>query len=338
MIHQRTVKNKVRATGVGVHLGQRVEMTIRPAPPNTGIVFVRTDLAGAPQVRAHALNVNDTRMSTRIENAESGAHVATVEHLMSAFAGLGVDNAFVDLNAVEVPIMDGSAAPFVFLMQAAGLEEQAVAKRYIRVVKTLELKDKDKTVRLEPHEGFKLRFSIAFDHPVFHGRQNDVELDFGITPFVKEVARARTFGFTHEVEAMRQAGLGRGGSLDNVIVIDDFHVLNPDGLRSEDEFVKHKALDAVGDLYMLGHPVIGAFTGIKSGHAMNNQLVRALLADASSYEWVSFDKPQDLPAAFSLMSLASLASLASHTALSAPTTAPAAAAAIATAATATATS
>jgi len=303
MLKQRTVKNKVSATGVGVHLGHRVEMTIRPAAPNTGIVFCRTDLPGGPTVRAHALNVNDTRMSTRIEDVKTGANVATVEHLMSAFAGLGIDNAYVDLNAVEVPIMDGSAAPFVFLMQAAGIEEQAPAKKYIRVTKTIELKDKDKLVRLEPFNGFKLKFSIAFDHPVFHDRQNDVEIDFADTPFVKEVARARTFGFTHEVEAMRQAGLGRGGSLDNVIVIDDFHVLNPDGLRSEDEFVKHKALDAVGDLYMLGHPLIGAFTGVKSGHAMNNQLVRALLADQSAFEIVTFDKREALPGAFGVMAL-----------------------------------
>jgi UDP-3-O-[3-hydroxymyristoyl] N-acetylglucosamine deacetylase len=307
MIKQRTVKNKVRATGVGVHLGHRVEMTIRPAAPDTGIVFCRTDMAGSPTVRAHALNVNDTRMSTRIEDKTTGANVATVEHLMSAFAGLGIDNAYVDLNAVEVPIMDGSAAPFVFLMQAAGIEEQAPAKKYIRVKKTLSLNDKDKSVRLTPYNGFKINFSIAFDHPVFHDRQNAVELDFAVTPFIKEVARARTFGFTHEVEAMRQAGLGRGGSLDNVIVIDDFHVLNPDGLRSEDEFVKHKALDAVGDLYMLGHPMIGAFTGVKSGHAMNNQLVRALLADQSAFEIVTFDKHDALPDAFGAMAKLTLA-------------------------------
>jgi UDP-3-O-[3-hydroxymyristoyl] N-acetylglucosamine deacetylase len=307
MIKQRTVKNKVRATGVGVHLGHRVEMTIRPAAPDTGIVFCRTDMAGSPTVRAHALNVNDTRMSTRIEDKATGANVATVEHLMSAFAGLGIDNAYVDLNAVEVPIMDGSAAPFVFLMQAAGIEEQAPAKKYIRVKKTLSLNDKDKSVRLTPYNGFKINFSIAFDHPVFHDRQNEVELDFAVTPFIKEVARARTFGFTHEVEAMRQAGLGRGGSLDNVIVIDDFHVLNPDGLRSEDEFVKHKALDAVGDLYMLGHPMIGAFTGVKSGHAMNNQLVRALLADESAFEIVTFDKRDALPDAFGAMANLTLA-------------------------------
>jgi len=301
MLKQRTVKNKVRATGVGVHLGYRVEMVIRPAAPDTGIVFCRTDMPGAPAVRAHALNVNDTRMSTRIEDKKTGATVATVEHLMSAFAGLGIDNAYVDLDAVEVPIMDGSAAPFVYLIQAAGIEEQAALKKYIRLNKTISITDKDKFVSLAPHNGFTLSFTIQYDHPVFHGRQNSVEIDFAETPFVKEVARARTFGFTHEVEAMRQAGLGRGGSLDNVIVVDDFHVLNPDGLRSEDEFVKHKALDAVGDLYMLGHPVIGAFTGVKSGHAMNNQLVRALLADQSAYEIVTFDKLASLPNAFGRM-------------------------------------
>ena len=304
MIKQRTVKNKVSATGVGVHLGHRVNMLIRPAPPDTGIVFCRTDMPGMPAVRAHALNVNDTRMSTRIEDKRTGANVATVEHLMSAFAGLGIDNAYVDLDAVEVPIMDGSAAPFVFLMQSAGIEEQARPKKYLRLKKALEIRNQDKLVRLEPFDGFKVRFSIAFDHPVFHGRRNEVEIDFAEMPFVKEIARARTFGFTHEVEAMRQAGLGRGGSLDNVIVIDDFHVLNRDGLRSEDEFVRHKALDAVGDLYMMGYPMIGAFVGIKSGHAMNNQLVRTLLADKDAYDIVTFDKRDALPAAFGNMALA----------------------------------
>src|SRR5258706_2947194 len=303
MIKQRTLKNKVRATGVGVHLGQRVEMVVRPAAPDTGIVFCRSDMSGAPTVRAHALNVNDTRMSTRIENPANGARVATVEHLMSAFAGLGIDNAYVDLSAEEVPIMDGSAGPFVFLLQSAGIEEQAKAKRYIRVKKTIELKDKDRVVRLEPFNGFKLRFAIDFDHPVFDESASEIEIDFGTVSFVKEVARARTFGFTHEVEAMRSMGLGRGGSLDNVIVIDDFRVLNAEGLRFDDEFVKHKALDAVGDLYMLGHPLIGAVYCFKSGHAMNNQLVRTLLADESAWEFVTFDKREQLPRAFGNMSL-----------------------------------
>lgn len=304
LIKQRTLKNKTRATGVGVHLGQRVEMMIRPAPPDTGIVFVRTDLSGAPTVKAHALNVNDTRMSTRIEDAKSGARVATVEHLMSAFAGLGIDNAYVDIDNEEVPIMDGSAAPFIFLMQNAGIEEQGKAKRYIRVTKSIELADKDRFVSLSPFSGFKLNFNIQFDHPVFAKAGNDIEIDFSKVSFARDVARARTFGFTHEVEAMRAAGLGRGGSLDNVIVIDDFRVLNSDGLRFDDEFVKHKTLDAVGDLYMLGHPVIGAFRGVKSGHAMNNQLVRALLADSEAHEFVTFDRRDRLPDAFGNMALA----------------------------------
>ena len=305
MIKQRTLKNKVRATGVGVHLGQRVEVLIRPAAPDTGIVFCRTDLPGAPMVRAHALNVNDTRMSTRIENPESGARVATVEHLMSAFAGLGIDNAYVDLSAEEVPIMDGSAGPFVFLLQSAGIEEQGRAKRYISVKKHIELKEKDRYVALTPFNGFKLKFTIEFDHPVFDKAASDIEIDFADVSFAKEIARARTFGFTHDVEMLREMGLGRGGSLDNAIVIDDFRVLNSEGLRFDDEFVKHKALDAVGDLYMLGHPLIGAFHGIKSGHAMNNQLVRMLLADETAFEFVTFDKRDQLPAAFSNMALAS---------------------------------
>ncbi len=306
MIKQRTLKNKTRATGVGVHLGHRVEMSIRPAPPDTGIVFCRTDLPGAPMVKAHALNVHDTRMSTRIEDKKTGARAATVEHLMSAFAGLGIDNAYVDLSAEEVPIMDGSAGPFVFLLQAAGIEEQGKAKRYIRVTKRVELKDHDRRVSLTPFNGFKLLFNIQFDHPVFAKSASDIEIDFANVSFMRDVARARTFGFTHEVEAMRAAGLGRGGSLDNVIVIDDYRVLNADGLRFDDEFVKHKTLDAVGDLYMLGHPLIGAFHGVKSGHAMNNQLVRALLADESAWEYVTFDKAEKLPAAFGNMALSSL--------------------------------
>ena len=304
MIKQRTLKNKVRATGVGVHLGQRVEMMIRPAPADNGIVFCRTDLPGAPTVRAHALNVNDTRMSTRIEDAKTGARAATIEHLMSAFAGLGIDNAYVDLSAEEVPIMDGSAGPFIFLLQSAGIEEQGRVKRYMRVKKTIEIRDQDRFVSLSPFNGFKLKFNIQFDHPVFEKSASDVEIDFAKVSFAKEVARARTFGFTHEVEAMRSAGLGRGGSLDNVIVIDDFRVLNTEGLRFDDEFVKHKTLDAVGDLYMLGHPLIGAFHGIKSGHAMNNRLVRALLADETAWEFVTFDKREQLPAAFGNMALA----------------------------------
>lgn len=301
MILQRTLKNVIRATGVGVHTGTKVVMALRPAPVDTGIVFCRTDQPGNPEVRAHALNVTDTRMATVIEG--NGARISTVEHLMSAFAGLGIDNAYVDVSAEEVPIMDGSAAPFVFLLQSAGIEEQDRPKQYLRVKKPVVIQAGDKVARLEPFNGFKLSFSIEFNHPVFAQSASQVEIDFAKVSFVKEVARARTFGFTHEVEMMRERGLGRGGSLDNVIVIDDFHVLNAEGLRFEDEFVKHKALDAVGDMYMLGHPLIGAFHGHKSGHALNNQLVRALLADQTAYEMVTFDKPEQLPQAFANLRL-----------------------------------
>ena len=296
MIRQRTLKTSVRATGVGLHTGTKVTLVLRPAQPDTGIVFCRSDLPGAPAIPAHALNVTDTRMATVLE--KDGARVSTVEHLMSAFFGLGIDNAYVDVSAEEVPIMDGSAGTFVFLLQQAGIEEQAAPKKYIRVLKPVALEQGDKRVRLEPFEGFKVGFTIEFNHPVFDSTGTDVDIDFGDVSFVKEIARARTFGFTQEVEAMRAAGLGRGGSLDNAIVVDDFRVLNADGLRFEDEFVKHKALDAVGDLYLLGHPLIGAFRGHKSGHAMNNQLVRALLADRSAWEEVTFAAAADLPGAF----------------------------------------
>jgi UDP-3-O-[3-hydroxymyristoyl] N-acetylglucosamine deacetylase len=296
MIRQRTLKSTVRATGVGLHTGHKVQMVLRPAPIDTGIVFCRSDLPGNPAIPAHALNVTDTRLATVIE--KDGARVSTVEHLMSAFAGLGIDNAFVDVSAEEVPIMDGSAGTFVFLIKSAGLEEQAAAKKYVRVLKKVELEQGDKRVRLEPFNGFKLGFSIEFNHPVFAATRSEVEVDFAEVSFVKEISRARTFGFTQDVEAMRSAGLGRGGSLDNAIVIDDFRVLNSEGLRFDDEFVKHKALDAVGDLYMLGHPLIGAFHGHKSGHALNNQLVRALIADRSAWEIATFDAIEALPRAF----------------------------------------
>lgn len=301
MILQRTLKNVVRATGVGVHTGTKVVMSLRPAPADTGIVFCRTDIPGNPEVRAHALNVKDTRMATVIEG--NGARISTIEHLLSAFAGLGIDNAYVDLSAEEVPIMDGSAAPFVFLLQSAGIIEQSRSKRYIRVKKPVEIVSGDKVARLVPHNGFKLTFSIEFNHPVFQATSSQVELDFAKMSFVKEVSRARTFGFTHEVEMLREKGLGRGGSLENAIVIDDFRVLNADGLRFDDEFVKHKALDAVGDLYTLGHPLIGAYIGHKSGHALNNQLARALLADESAFEMVSFEEPDEVPAAFANLRL-----------------------------------
>jgi len=301
MIKQRTLKTSVRSTGVGLHTGHKVTMVLRPAPIDTGIVFCRSDLPGNPAVPAHALNVSNTLMATVIE--KNGARVSTVEHLMSAFYGMGIDNALVDVSGEEVPIMDGSAGTFVFLIQSAGIEEQAAAKRYVRVLKRVEIEEGDKNVRLEPFEGFKVGFSIDFNHPVFDATGSDVEVDFGEVSFVREISRARTFGFTQEVEMLRTKGLARGGSLDNAIVIDDFRVLNADGLRMDDEFVKHKALDAVGDLYLLGRPIIGAFYGRKSGHALNNLLVRKLIADASAWEEVTFDKVESLPRAFARLQL-----------------------------------
>jgi UDP-3-O-[3-hydroxymyristoyl] N-acetylglucosamine deacetylase len=301
MIKQRTLKSIVRAVGVGVHTGEKVSMALRPAPVDTGIVFCRSDLPGNPAIPATALNVSNTTMATVIE--KDGARVSTVEHLMSAFAGLGIDNAFVDVSGEEVPIMDGSAGTFVFLIQSAGIAEQAAAKRYLRVLKRIDIEDGDKKVRLEPFDGFKVGFTIEFSHPVFDAAASEVEIDFGDVSYVRDVARARTFGFTQEVEMLRSKGLGRGGSLDNVVVIDDFRVLNAEGLRMDDEFVMHKALDAVGDLYMLGRPLIGAFYGHKSGHALNNLLVRKLLADTSAWEEVTFDKLESLPRAFAKLQL-----------------------------------
>jgi UDP-3-O-[3-hydroxymyristoyl] N-acetylglucosamine deacetylase len=309
MIFQRTLKAKVSAAGIGLHTGDRVRLTMRPAPVNTGIVFVRTDLAGAPAVKAYALNVNDTRMSTCITN-EQGVRVATIEHLMSALYGMGIDNVYIDLTASEVPIMDGSAATFVFMLRDAGIVEQAAPKRYIQIKKPVEVTAPDgakapKVARLEPHFGFVIDYRIQFDHPVFENEPCHAVIDFAQTPFTTEVARARTFGFVAELEAMRKVGLGRGASLDNAIVVDDFRVLNPDGLRVFDEFTKHKALDAVGDLYLSGAPLIGAFTTFKGGHALNNQLVRKVLADASCYEVVTFDHVRQVPEAFGRLTLAS---------------------------------
>jgi len=301
MIRQRTLKTTVRATGVGLHTGEKVAMALRPAPIDTGIVFCRSDLPGNPAIPAHALNVTNTTMATVIE--KNGARVSTVEHLMAAFAGLGIDNAFVDVSAEEVPIMDGSAGTFVFLLQSAGIEEQAAVKRYLRILKKVELTQGDKKVSLEPFNGFKVGFTIEFSHPVFAASTTQVEVDFAQVSFIREISRARTFGFTQDVEAMRSRGLARGGSLDNAVVIDDFRVLNADGLRMDDEFVKHKALDAVGDLYLLGRPMIGAFYGHKSGHSLNNLLARKLLADASAWEEVTFDAVEALPQAFAKLHL-----------------------------------
>jgi UDP-3-O-[3-hydroxymyristoyl] N-acetylglucosamine deacetylase len=294
VIKQRTIKNIIRATGVGLHTGEKVYLTLRPAAPNTGVVFRRIDLAEPVDIKADPYQVGDTRLSSCLERA--GVRVSTVEHLMSALAGLGIDNLYVDLSAAEVPIMDGSAGPFVFLLQSAGVEEQPVAKKFIRILKPLGVTDKDKFARFEPHNGFRIEFSIDFDHPVFDNSARSVCVDFATTSYVREVSRARTFGFMHEVEWMRDQGLALGGSLDNAIVLDEYRVLNNDGLRYHDEFVKHKVLDAIGDLYLLGHPVIGEFVAHKSGHALNNRLLRHLLENKAAWEYVSFDRSEDAPA------------------------------------------
>ena len=296
MLKQRTLKKVISATGVGLHNGEKVEMTLRPAAPDTGIVFRRVDLPGSPEIKVEPHMVCDTRLCSALEH--NGARVATVEHLMSALAGLGIDNIVIDLTASEVPIMDGSAGPFVFLLQQAGIVEQPAAKKFIRIKKTIEVQDGDKWVRFDPYFGFKIDFTIAFNHPVFEHSGQRVLIDFADNSYIKEISRARTFGFMHEVEYLRSNGLARGGSLDNAIVLDEYRVLNTDGLRYDDEFAKHKVLDAIGDLYVLGHPLIGAFTAYKSGHAMNNQLLRNLLADADAWEYATFDKVEEAPGAF----------------------------------------
>jgi UDP-3-O-[3-hydroxymyristoyl] N-acetylglucosamine deacetylase len=296
MLKQRTLKSAIRATGVGLHTGAKVAICLRPAQPDSGIVFRRIDLPQPVDIHAAADQVRDTRLSSSL--GDEPARVHTVEHLMSAFAGLGIDNAYVDLDGPEVPIMDGSAAPFVFLLQTAGIEEQQRAKRFIRIRRAVEVRDGDKWARLEPFEGFRLAFTISFDHPVFARSGQSISFDFATSSYAKEVARARTFGFMHDVENMRASGLALGGSLDNAVVMDEFRVLNSEGLRYDDEFVKHKLLDAIGDLYLLGKPLIGAFSAHKSGHALNNALLRRLLADAAAWEYASFEHADEAPRAF----------------------------------------
>jgi len=296
MIRQRTLKNVIRATGVGLHTGEKIYLTLRPAPVDTGIVFCRVDLEDVIQIPARPENVGDTRLSTTLVNGD--VRISTVEHLLSAMAGLGIDNAYVDLSAAEVPIMDGSAGPFVFLIQSAGIEEQNAAKRFIRIKKPIEVTHEDKVARFVPFDGFKVGFTIEFNHPVFKTDTQHSEIDFSTTSFVKEVSRARTFGFMHEIEQLRERQLALGGSLDNAVVLDDYRVLNEDGLRYRDEFVKHKILDAIGDLYLLGHSLIGAFDGFKSGHALNNELLRALIADETAWEEVTFDDVNEAPISF----------------------------------------
>lgn len=287
MIRQRTLKNAIRATGVGLHTGEKIYLTLRPAPVNTGIVFCRVDLDPPVQIKASLENVGETRLSTTLIRA--GARISTVEHLLSAMAGLGIDNAYVDLSAPEVPIMDGSAGPFVFLIQSAGIEEQKASKRFIRIKRAVEVRDGDKTARFEPFDGFKVGFTIEFDHPVFKSNTQHSEIDFSATSFVKEVSRARTFGFIAEIEQLHERELALGGSIDNAVVLDDYRVLNEDGLRYRDEFVKHKILDVIGDLYLLGSGMIGAFSGYKSGHELNNRLLRTLMDDVTAWERVTFD-------------------------------------------------
>ena len=293
MIRQRTLKNVIRATGVGLHTGEKVFLTLRPAAVNTGIVFRRIDLKPVVDVEAILDNVSNTRMSTTLER--DGVRISTVEHLMSAFAGLGIDNVFVDLTAAEVPIMDGSAGPFVFLIESAGIEEQRAPKQFIRIKQSVEIRDGDKWAKFDPYDGFKVDLTIDFDHPAVQSSQQHASIDFLESSFIKDVSRARTFGFLDEVEALQDAGLARGGSLDNAIVMDAFHILNDEGLRYRDEFVKHKILDAVGDLYLLGHLLVGAFSAHKSGHSMNNRLLRRLLETESAWEYVSFDDVDSAP-------------------------------------------
>ena len=297
MIKQRTLKNIIRATGVGLHTGDKVYMTLRPAAPNTGIVFRRTDLNPPVDIHARPECVGDTRLSTTLVKGD--VRVSTVEHLLSAMAGLGIDNAIVELSAPEVPIMDGSAGPFVFLLQSAGIEEQGVAKRFIRIKKPIKVQEGDKWASFEPFEGFKVGFSIEFNHPIISKRTSRAEIDFSTTSFVKEVSRARTFGFMRDIEMLREHNLALGGSMDNAVVLDDYRVLNEDGLRYEDEFVKHKILDAIGDLYLLGHSLIGAYHAHKSGHELNNKLLRTLIADPAAWEEVVYkDDPAVSPISY----------------------------------------
>jgi len=293
MFKQRTLKNVIRATGVGVHTGQKVFLTLRPAPANSGIVFVRTDCVPPVEIPAKPEYVGDTSFCTTL--VKDGVRVGTVEHLLSAMAGLGIDNAIIELSAPEVPIMDGSSGPFVFLIQSAGIKEQSAPKRFIKIKKAVEVRDGDKIARIEPFDGFKVSFTIDFDHPVFRNGGQKSTLDFTSMAYIKQVSRARTFGFLSDFEWLRAKNLASGASLDNAIVLDEYKVLNEDGLRYDDEFVRHKVLDAIGDLYLLGHGLIGAFHGVKSGHTLNNKLIRALLAEENAYEIVSFEDKQTAP-------------------------------------------
>ena len=296
MIKQRTLRNEIRATGVGLHTGKKVYLALKPAPIDSGIIFRRTDLEPPVEIKARAVSVGDTRLSTALFNGD--VRVSTVEHLMAALAGLGIDNAYIDVSAPEVPIMDGSAGPFVFLIQSAGIVEQDAPKKFIRILREVSVRDGDKVASFLPFDGFKVTFAIDFDHPVFKGRKVDAEIDFSSASFIKEVSRARTFGFMHELEYLRSQGLVQGGSFDNAIVVDEYRILNEDGLRYDDEFVKHKILDAIGDIYLLGSNLIGEFRARKSGHALNNQVVRQLLDTPDAWELVSFDDAGAAPMSY----------------------------------------
>ncbi|MCZ6709042.1 MAG: UDP-3-O-acyl-N-acetylglucosamine deacetylase [Gammaproteobacteria bacterium] len=295
-MNQRTLRNSIRATGVGLHTGQKVYLTLRPAPVDTGIVFIRTDLDEPVSLRAHVDNVGDTSMATSLTNGT--VEISTVEHLMAALAGLGIDNAYVEVSAPELPIMDGSAAPFVFLLQSAGIDEQPAPKKFIRMKKTVSYRQGDIVAELKPYNGFKVSYTLRYDHPVFHRHEKSASVEISSMSFVKEVSRARTFGFLADYEKLRSMNLARGGSLDNAVVVDDYRILNDEGLRQEDEFVKHKILDAIGDLYLLGHSMIGEFTGYKSGHGPNNALLRKVLADGDATEVVTFEDEADAPIVF----------------------------------------
>lgn len=303
MIKQKTIKQAISATGVGLHNGQKVTITLKPAAVDTGIVYQRVDLPAPNTVRATPAAVKDTRLCSAID--ENGVRISTVEHIMSALAGIGIDNVIIEINAPEMPIMDGSASPFVFLIQEAGVETQAAPRKFIKLHETVEVKDGDKWARFEPHQGFKVDFTIDFNHPVFEESGSRVTMDLSTPAYIKQISRARTFGFRHEVEYLRANGLARGGSLDNAIVLDEYRVLNEDGLRDQDEFVKHKVLDAIGDLYMTGYPILGAFYAYKSGHALNNQLLRALMDSTTAWSFQTLEEdalPDDNDSDASLMS------------------------------------
>ena len=296
MVRQRTLKNSIRATGIGLHSGQKVFMSLLPAGPDTGIIFRRVDLEKPVEIKGHALNVGATELASTL--VQDGVKVATVEHLLSAIAGLGIDNCVIELSAAEVPIMDGSSGPFVFLIQSAGIQEQDAPKRFVRIKQPVQVQDGDKYARIEPYDGFRVSFSIEFRHPVFSTSRQTATIDFSSTSFVKEVSRARTFGFMRDVEMMRSKNLALGGSLDNAVVLDEYRVLNHEGLRYEDEFVRHKILDAIGDLYLIGHSLIGSYSAYKSGHQLNNKLLRAVLADPSAWEEVTFQDDAKAPIAY----------------------------------------